>query len=292
MRAAANPLVVCILGKSRSGTSLTARVVNLLGVSLGPRDRLMPSADGNNSAGFWELQGIAYANERVLSTLAGTQMGDAWRYPPRLREGWERDPRIATEYAAARELLRESFAGADAWGWKDPRTCLTLPFWRRLMPEPRYVICIRHPLDVAASLSVRDSVPRDEALALWVLYMSHAVLNTRGTRRLVVAHESYFDSWERQAERLARFLDLPHPSREQRDAIAGHLDERLWHHRDGSGLDVPLDGTTAQLYGLLESLADGDSGPEAPAWAELDASARRAAGAAERTIARFMAERR
>ena len=36
-------------------------------------------------------------------------------------------------------------AAAPVWGWKDPRTCLTLPFWQDVIGSIRYVICIRNP---------------------------------------------------------------------------------------------------------------------------------------------------
>lgn len=281
-----NPLVVCILGKSRSGTSITARIVNLLGVTLGPDDELMPPAAGNNPKGFWEHKGIADLNERILAALSDPppQIRQAWRWPPPLRAGWELDERLVPLRQEARDLLRESFGDAPAWGWKDPRTCLTLPFWKQLVPEPHYVICVRHPLDVAASLEARDAMPRDEALALWLLYTSHAVLRTRGGRRLVVSHESYFPAWVAQAERLARFLDLPAIPAAQRSAIADHLEEGLWHHRDGARLDVSLGEEIAVLYAHLvaHGESDAEAGPEAQA--ALDRAARRGVAAAARAL--------
>lgn len=249
--------VVCILGKSRSGTSLTARVLNLVGVSLGPHEALMPPAANNNPKGFWEHRGIAMLDEEILAALCETppQIRQAWRWPPPLEPGWERDPRLDSQRAAARVLLRESFAGEPLWGWKDPRTCLTLPFWRQLVPALRYVICVRHPLDVAASLAARDEMAVDEALDLWQLYMAHAVANTLGSPRLVVSYESWFPAWEAQAERLARFVGAPGPSPAQRAAIAEHCEPALWHHRDGRALDVPLPPETAALYDALTELA-------------------------------------
>ena len=42
------------------------------------------------------------------------------------------------------------------WGWKDPRTCLTLPHWLDLFPAACVVHIARHPLDVAISLAQRE----------------------------------------------------------------------------------------------------------------------------------------
>ena len=278
-RSVAGARVFCILGKSRSGTSLTARVLNLLGVSLGPSEALMPPAANNNPKGFWEHQGIAMLDEEILAALCETppQIRQAWRWPPPLDEGWEHDPRLEPQRAAARLLLRESFAGEPVWGWKDPRTCLTLPFWRQLVPALRYVICVRHPLDVAASLAARDAMDVDEALRLWQLYTSHAVLNTLGAPRLVVSYESYFPAWEAQAERLARFVGAPGLSPAQRGAIAEHCEPGLWHHREGPSLDVALPPETAALYDALTELAAAPAAAPVEAEQTLDAIACRIA---------------
>ena len=82
------PRVVCVLGMHRSGTSLLTRVLNLLGVGLGPEGHLMP-ADKFNPKGFWEHHGIVNLNDEILETLGGT-----WRFLPKMPAGWENDARL------------------------------------------------------------------------------------------------------------------------------------------------------------------------------------------------------
>lgn len=255
---------VCVLGAPRSGTSLTARLLNILGVDLGPEEELMEPVEANNSAGFWEHEGIADLNEDILATL-GEAPRQRWRFPPRLPDGWEHDPRLESHRRAAQEILERSFAERRLWGWKDPRTCLTLPFWQEALGRTagveiglRYVICIRHPLDVAASLQARDEMPADESLRLWLRYLSSALAHTRGQPRLCVTYESYFPGWETQAKRLAAFVRLPAPSGDKREAIAAHVDEGLRHHRDasrGEGGDSELPTAVGELYALLSEIA-------------------------------------
>jgi hypothetical protein len=244
---------------------LTARVLNILGVDLGPEDELMAPVPGNNGRGFWEHEGIADLNEEILAALGEAQR-QRWRHPPPLPPGWQRDPLLDPHRARARAILERSFAIRPLWGWKDPRTSLTLPFWeealaqaRGVESEVRYAICVRRPLDVAASLRARDEMPVEESLALWRRYMSDALAHTEGKPRICVAYESYFAGWERQAERLAAFLGLPGLTDEQREAVGDHLDERLRHHRDGggeSGADSALPTETGELYALLSTLAE------------------------------------
>jgi len=270
--AQASASAVCVLGMSRSGTSLTTRILNVLGVDLGHADRLMKPVADNNPKGFWEHQGIVNLNEDILAALSDPPRLPAWVRPPPLPPGWERDPELLPHRRAARNLLRESFAGAPLWGWKDPRACLTLPFWRQLIPDMSYVICVRHPHDVATSLERRDGVPRDYSLRLWLIYTAHAVLNTRGCRRVVVSHEGYFPSWQAQADRLARFVGLGEISPDRRSAIADHVEEGLWHHRDGRDGDEDLPSEVGTLYHLLATLAASDR-PDPVTLAALDEAA-------------------
>ncbi len=221
---------ICVLGPSRSGTSLTTRILNVLGVDLGEAGTLVGPLEGNNPTGFWEHREIMELNEEILLAFdPGART--VWRRPPPLPPGWQRDPRLVGHRRSARLILRRNFAGKPLWGWKDPRSCLTLPFWQELVPDLRYVICVRDPRDVAASLGARDGIPDQEGVRLWLRYMSDAVLYSNGARRLFVSFESYFPSWGIQVERLARFLGKPSPSKRQFASIADHLDEKLWHHR-------------------------------------------------------------
>jgi len=254
---------VCVLGAPRSGTSLTTRVFNILGVDLGPEDELMAPVAGNNRRGFWEHEGIADLNEEILATL-GDAPRQRWRHPPPLPPGWQGDPRLDSQ--RARAILERSFAIRPLWGWKDPRTSLTLPFWEEALAgaegvesEVRYAICLRHPLDVAASLEARDEMPVEESLALWRRYMSDALAHTEGKPRICVAYEGWFAGREAQAERLAAFLGLPGLTGEQREGIGRHLDERLRHHRDGgdeSEAGAALPAEVRELYALLSELAE------------------------------------
>jgi hypothetical protein len=248
---------VCVLGMSRSGTSLTMRVLNVLGVELGNEDELVEPLEGNNPAGFWEHGGIMELNEEILRAFDPTPQ-NIWRDPPPLPEGWQRDPRLTPHRRRARLILQRNFAGRPLWGWKDPRNCLTLPFWQELVPTLRYVICVRDPRDVAASLAARDGIPHEEAMALWSRHMVEATLHTSGGRRIFVSFESYFPAWEQQVERLAGFLDLPVPSEEQLASIDAHFDEKLWHHRGAlhEAASPDLDAETADLFAALSAQAE------------------------------------
>src|SRR5688572_17455910 len=137
----------------RSGTSVVARLLNLLGVDLGPADRLMPPHPEDNPRGYWEHLPILAINNELLARFGAT-----WHEPPSLAAGWERDPALADLRDRARAVIDEDFRGKALWGWKDPRTCLTLPFWQAVLGPMTYVLCFCNPSDVQRSLARRDEV--------------------------------------------------------------------------------------------------------------------------------------
>ena len=108
----------------------------------------------NNPKGFFENRAFVRFNAELLQSAGGI-----WKDPPSLPPGWEADPRLDPVRERAREMLESTFGDAPLWGWKDPRSALTLPFWQALLPDMRYVVCVRNPLDVAASLEHRNQLP-------------------------------------------------------------------------------------------------------------------------------------
>ena len=191
--------IVCVLGMHRSGTSAATRLMNLLGIDLGAEEHLLgPRPD--NPKGFWEYQPIVDLNEEILGRLGGD-----WREPPPLPPGWETADEFADLRQRARDLVARSFASAD-WGWKDPRTCLTLPFWKQILPPVHYVICMRSPAEVAASLEQREGLPREKSIRLWQVYTGAAIEQTAGLPRHFLFYEDLIQSHREEISRLARFL--------------------------------------------------------------------------------------
>lgn len=238
-----SPSPICILGMSRTGSSLTARVLNLMGVYLGPEEELLAGelpqlagegdevlarANEANPNGFWEHYRIMRLNERILRAHGGS-----WRDPPPLPPGWERSSELEAEREEARALLAESFGGQRLWGWKDPRNSLTLPFWRQLLPYMRYVICLRNPLEVAVSLRQRDGMPLEQGFDLWLTYLASALVNTADQPRILVPYESYFDAPGELETRLAGFLGRGGvlDDAELQRQLADAVDEQLWRNR-------------------------------------------------------------
>ena len=154
-----NQDIICVLGMHRSGTSLSTRLLNLIGVDLGSAEELTTEPAAYNPKGYWEHNVPTSISDAILHRYGGS-----WDKPPLLPPGWETAAAIDDLREHAQQLVQDQFAELQLWGWKDPRSCLTLPFWQRLLPDMRYIICLRNPVDVACSLEHRDSIAAEKSL--------------------------------------------------------------------------------------------------------------------------------
>lgn len=284
--AAPDGTAICVLGPSRSGTSLSTRLLASAGVYLGPAaellgedlsqlagegERVLAKARRSNPGGHWEHYRLMRLNERILRTL-----GDSWREPPALAPGWEASRELDEIREEAGAILAESFAGHGLWGWKDPRNALTLPFWRALLPQMRCVICLRDPLEVAASLRERDGIEIEAGVAHWARYMAAALVNSAGQPRLVVGYESYFQDATGAARRLARFVGRPaaFDGAGGESLAAEAIDESLWRSRRpaaSNGRRTAAPSSAAALFRVGQLLAAaGEGGDRADLHAAAD----------------------
>jgi glycosyltransferase involved in cell wall biosynthesis len=246
---------VVVLGMARSGTSAVTRLLALLGVELGPEEALLAPA-GENAKGFFEHRGIMGVNKELLE-----RMGGSWVQPPRLPEGWQRDAGLEDLRCRGRELIAADFAGARLWGFKDPRTSLTLPFWEELLGQARYVICHRRPLDSARSLEQRDGIRLDDGVALWTRYTAAALAHTAGRPRILIGYEELFTGREALVGELAGFLGVQErgESQQLRAAVEEWIEEALRHHAGTLRelVEHPAVSAKAQALHLLLELAGG-----------------------------------
>jgi hypothetical protein len=233
--------VICVLG-GRSGTSLVTRILNLLGVDLGPADRL-GGPGPHNPRGFWEHREIRSINDAILARYGGI-----WPHPlPVMPPGWHDDPALDDLLAQARQLIARDFAAALLWGWKDPRAVITLPFWRRVLPPPqrwKYVICLRNPVDTARSMRKQletgerscDAQTAEQAysraLAEWHEFVGHVLAQTGDAPQLCLFYEDLMQDHGTEVTRLARFIGREPQSRdaEVRRQIDEFHDPSLQHH--------------------------------------------------------------
>jgi hypothetical protein len=219
----------------RSGTSVVARSLLTLGVSLG--DRLM-RADRFNERGYWEDTDIVALNEEVLTALGRTWEDASPISPSALEQlsGSELEQRAVA-------LIGHRTDSGVPFGMKDPRTSVLLPFWHRVFALARvdasFVIVVRHPDLVAASLSKRNGMPPAWGHWLWISHMLAALEGSQGHRRTVVSYPAIVSDPEAHVHRMAVSLSLRVDPQRLADFSQDFIDRRLSRGLDALGGDVP-----------------------------------------------------
>jgi hypothetical protein len=269
-----NSRAVVVVGMHRSGTSAVARGLAALSVYLGDNFfELQP----DNPTGYWEDKTIVAINQRVLEELQlrwdDTRLIGAERFEHH---------RVRLQRIKAVRYLKETFADRPLWGFKDPRTIRLLPFWRAALREraadDAYVIAIRHPRSVAASLFRRQEIPPPKAQRLWLVHMVPFLHELEGRPFVVVDYDLLARDPRAQLERIARRLGLPLGKAVSReiDRFAGDFfDESLRHSVfSPHDFDAASDAArlTQQAFLLLYDLAtdqQADTERFWPAWKQI-----------------------
>lgn len=175
----------------RSGTSLCARIVQSLGFDFGPEKALAP-ADHFNPDGYLERQDLVEFGQSMIGSLGGRNVIPG----PGIAE---EQPNFAEWVEKAETIL------AEVEVLKIPRAAFLLPVWQAAAPTARWVICLRHPSEVAASWERAYGVGHDSALDIWVEYNARFASLPVG-RSMFVSYDRWFNRPTAQLERLAYFL--------------------------------------------------------------------------------------
>jgi hypothetical protein len=257
------PLCIVVLGMHRSGTSVLAGVLGLLGASL-PK-KMMP-ANKSNPKGFFEPYDIVELHDEMLSAL-GSSWADFRRLDPTLFNSAAAAPFKARLVA----MLRTEYGDAKTFVVKDPRICRFFPFWRDVADafgaETRALLVIRNPLEVAWSLAQRDGLPQGYGLNLWLRHVLDSEFETRHSPRVFVTYAGFMRDWLHVIESSENEMGIALSDRtpELRAAVEALIDRDMRHyavdeetfaHEYG---DNPL---VLKTYRALETLVarDGDAG--------------------------------
>ncbi len=195
------PLI--ITGMHRSGTSLMAGFFHRSGINLG--DELM-GARPSNPYGHFEDVGILEFHRSVLQRAFGHTL---WVPGP---------PRPTVEERAKAEALVTARSNkGQAWGWKEPRTCLFLDLWSDLLPSAHFVFVIRHPRLVLDSLGRRNKTrfyhfwAHNRFLRGWQVYNAECLrfYQEKPSRCLLVCLESIVQAPKLVVDHLSLWLGVP-----------------------------------------------------------------------------------
>lgn len=247
-------IAVLVAGMHRSGTSAVARLLNLLGCDL-PKT-LMPAGIGNE-AGHWESIAVSVLNDAILAAHGATW--DDWRA---IDPGWFETTDARAFRSRCLEVLAEEFGASPLFVLKDPRLCRLLPLWLPVLEtaaiEPRVVIPVRNPFDVAASLQARNEMEPGFAQLLWLRHALDAEFGSRGVARVFVRYDEVLGDWRASVSSLGAALDLswPRDVEEVASDVAAFLRPSLRHHDvpDSAVLDdQTVAGWIRETFAILDA---------------------------------------
>ena len=145
---------IVVLGMHRSATSLIAMGLYRSGVFMG--QKMLGPGRGNELGHFEDVE-LLFLNEKILKLSGGS-----WDNPPDEHKIYEVGLDLEDEIKTAVEQR----SMRKLWGWKDPRTVLTIRCFQRFLTNPIYVSLFRDPHEVAVSLNKRDGMPIDQGKKL------------------------------------------------------------------------------------------------------------------------------
>ncbi len=204
------PRQVVVPGMHRSGTSMVAGVLQRLGVFMGEH---LQGADSSNAKGHYEDLEFQAINKAILAAAGGS-----WRHPP----SHEAIMSVTKYDRQMADLVARRDAEHELWGWKDPRTMLTLRKWEPFLKAPLMIYVSRERFAVVASLMRRNGLGEREAHQLCQEYEDRMPSCTA----ILASYECMVDNPEWAVFRLAQDLNLPYSE----DAVA-FIDPALDHSR-------------------------------------------------------------
>jgi len=231
---------ILVLGMHRSGTSALTRLLALCGADL-PQRLMAPNFA--NPKGYWEPADIVDLHDEML-VASGSSWNDVAGFPL----NWLDTPEGQSFGSRLRSSFQDAFADAPLALLKDPRICQFVPLWTSILEsldiEPFFVIPIRNPLEVAASLKARDErgpatplgkavgMPEAKALLLWVRCFLYAERDARGFPRSFVSYDALMSDWRAVVVRMAADLGITWPISSDHIAAqaADFLAPEMRHH--------------------------------------------------------------
>jgi hypothetical protein len=234
------------------------------------------AGDGNNAAAYFEHAGIVRLHRELEARLDRRWVSARGSLP--IPSGWRKLAGVDEIKAQLADIVaKEAAAAHGLWAFKDPRTSRFIPLWTEIFAEvgvtPVYLIAVRHPLSVAASVIKRDALSPARAQLLWLMHTLDALRDTRGAVRRVVEYDRWFTDLEPQARAVVESIGQTWPAQpaELLQRLGKHVRPELRHHQPAAGEYLPH---VAETFGLLAEAAQ--TGQIPPALDEIDARVREA----------------
>jgi len=177
---------IIVLGMHRSGTSMVTGLINSMGAYFG-NSRIDIGANEENPKGFWERRDVRDINDEIL------KMANAdWNRLSKLdflRITNDQRKQINT---SIKKIILELDAHRP-WVIKEPRLCMTFPYWKPFLDKPLIVFIHRDPIQIAQSLQTRNNFPINHGISLWEEYIESAFHSVKDIPKIILYHRDFYE---------------------------------------------------------------------------------------------------
>lgn len=190
---------------------------------MGDEGTFYPPPSKENPFGFYENVEFRIINDSIL---------EGCKYQVK---SWSKDiPKISSNLIdnfRALRLIRKYQSTFEHWGFKDPRSCLTLGSWLwiidvlRLRKNSKVLYVFRDPASTAISLNSRGNTDVDNALELWLSYNQRAIssLEKSACDVFFVEYKDLLEMSSSLREQLQKFLNVSLPEESVENFVAPSL---------------------------------------------------------------------
>ncbi len=245
---------IIVLAMHRSGSSLLTRMINLMGIPLGV-SLIAPNKD--NPKGFFEHKDIIRYHEDLLNNF-----GMTWSYPLNLPANWTKSSEAQFCKNLILEVLKKEFSNETIFAIKDPRMCKLLPMWQDLLPEfnttAKYITIIRHPLEVAQSLYVREKLNYEISYLLWLKSVLEPLPYIKDSSCAYITFAEIIQNYQMAIAKIGSNLDLHHLSSFSHNnyAVKLEIDESLYHNKSSNIAKLSgssLENQVINIYDFIQN---------------------------------------
>ena len=212
----------------RSGTSYLAQTLSFMGLEL--PNSIQPGSPDNLKGHFESLK-ITQFHDNLLNELNFSW--DTFIFPP---ESW-----FSSEYAerSIQELTKNfqrEFPGSGPILLKDPRLSLFLPLWKKFVGitdlEDFYIVPLRHPLEVVASLDKRNKIGASRSCLIWLNYLFNAEKYSRGEKRSFIHFPEWSQDLEQTIDKIEHDIGTDFPKKHKKNLVKAkkEFEQSLVHH--------------------------------------------------------------
>ena len=228
-------MITIVLGMHRSGTSVVAGILHFNKITMGTYETFWPRPLPQNPKGFYENYDFRKINDTLLQKSGYNIKHYKTNIPI---------PEISkTTRAKMIKTIERYDSKFEKWGWKDPRTCLTISNWMVIFKEMdliekvKIIFISRQSLSVARSLKKRNALTLLQGISLWKVYTERAInfCELSNIPTIYLSFEEILKKPVIECEKIFKFLSQPF----DKNIVSNFVNKDISTNSAGESFDLP-----------------------------------------------------